>query len=337
MFHVAHSEHLPDAASESVGRFLFTLGKRLVRGTANSIGVVVSSDYGGMELAALSAGALLETLSSEFASRAAPISVLSWLQRQPDGVILVERLSRKKWQKVPRVESDAAGAVRFAPVKQGKVDSARIFSGDPDPKVWELAEIALGIEAQKPWSALEQLPQSVASGLDLEGATRSVLALYMVVGSIARDEIRRSTVRLHGESGFSIPLEDWLSPQLPADPRSFHRTAFVESVEELQRQLTKERLPHTASRLTVLAAGGIPGSVRRGMYKVGYSTAPRSVVLCSVLPARRIGPDGLRALEDDWNRDATGDKGGVDAARVRFEKFCEELGAPPKGIALVRA
>lgn len=321
--------------SRRVGQYLFELGRELVRSHDIGIGVIVSSDDGCFELASVAAGAVVATLSQQFTKVAAPISLFRWLREMPEGTTIVDRQSGRKWQKLALRPGDAEGSVRVAPVTPSKTEQAKIFVSDNLHERWGLDDFALGIAADRPWIPLEAVRSALQLDQDLDGARMSSLALYLAVRKSQWKLISEMIVQSSESPSHSFPIGEWLGIQSD-DPRAFYRTAIVNSVEELTAKLTQERLRHTANRLTLLFSGSMSDAVRRRAERNGYRKGDRGLSIGAILPARQVGPEQLADLASSWQACLESNAERLVAQR-RFQEFCERLGPPPAGIALVPA
>jgi hypothetical protein len=341
MFYATHPEVPISDNTTQVHRFLFELGRQLVKHGGVRLGVIVSSDHGASELASLSAGVLLETLSAKFSSVAAPMSLYEWLQRQPDGVRLVDKRDNRTWEKVARTKADAPGAIRFRPTRPMRGDPSRIITGDPVGDHWGLDQVALGVRADTPWPLCGLLPADEVSKLDVEGALSSTLAIYIVASESMQRQLDSCLVRLVHRPECSFPLPDWLAVQSESNPRAFYRTTFVSDNTKLQEALSKQRLAHSATQLVVICAGPLSGAVARRLHVNGYSRGNRRVSLCSILPARLVGPEQLAGLREEWSVSAQQAEGGESQASDLFKcvkcDIKELMGACPRGIGVVQA
>ena len=331
---------LPDYAQLSghAAEYLSRLGLAIARHGPVSMNVLVSSADGVPELSAVASGALISTLARDFVASVEDVSMMQWLQAQPDGCELKEAGSRRRWKKVPLEKRDPPGSVRIR--LQGTNVAFHIFSKKGvDPKFRPVAG-AFGLAALRPWLDDGRVPGIVThASANISGASVSCCALLLAVPATKRPNVENGCVIFEGPNfREQFGLGRWLALYDPQRPDSFYRSVMLNEsvgIREIMQPLSGRI--DTSPRIAITCVRDVEDIRKLTRRRLREGLQPW-LSHCAILPANMNAPDAIQSiLNNQRSWAAQCQPAVVDAMRHRLKAVLEHAGSAPSGIQVLAA
>ena len=331
---------IPDQpyVSGHAANYLARLGSAIVRHGPVSMNVLVSSADGVPELSAVATGALVATLHRDFVASVEDVSMMQWLQAQPDGCELREAGSRRRWEKVPLERRDPPGSVRIR--QRGANGAFHIFSKKGvDPKFRPVAG-AFGLAAKKPWLDGGGVPEIITlTSANTEGASVSCCALLLAVPATKRTSIEIGRIIFEGPNfREQYGLGQWLALYDPAKPDSFYRSVMLNEsvgIREIMQPLSGRI--DTSPRIAITCVRDVEDIRKLTRRRLREGLQPW-LSHCAILPANVNAPDAIQSLLSDQRSWAVQCQPAViDAMQHRLKAVLDHAGSAPSGIKVLAA